>query len=676
MADDIIEEGQVANESVKPEKKRGRPKKSTSIPNEEREMITMSHDDEEVNLAERQYEMKNGVGKVKSVPEQVTLDQIQSRWKSIFSRYANLGIESIMGSWGERVASTSNPFIQNQRIKQINSRPAKLDKKELAACLSDPESNEQSLRSVSLSLYYTNYIYYSILQMYRNTPKYHYYASPLYIGADKKKSKEKLKEDSIKVDRLLKKFNPKLTFKTIATQVAIEGKCSYLVRTSYSKDDVDFLVLQKLNSDNCKIVRFGSKQQFVTSFNMSIFLQAGYSVDDYPQFIRDVWENMQKNNVVVLDKKGRKKINPKADLPNGHVVEVDENGNFMYWVALPQSVCYTFYSDGAHPNAFPDTLGLFEDFNDLSDYRWLQGNLLSRGVTSLLTAEVPIQKDAKAGSDATVISPDVILGYQDFFNQTVSEQYAAFFAPFNDFKLHGLESNPEALDIIYDRIRDLIATSGLSGLLPITDKPSIASVKAQEALLASKCDYLTKQFEQFLYNVINENFDLNYTWQVNIWGDVFYERDDRSAIKEMVLNGATGLTGQLLSAYDMTLEDFDGGAAYTDLFDIVITPAAGNYLYGDLLTQRTTAKESDSRDARSKEGIIETSKTGRPSLSDSAVENDNTATSKDAGNNVSDIKGDYSVHVCHRCGAELGDGEEILCDECIEQLYDDRGLYS
>jgi len=54
---------------------------------------------------------------------------------------------------------------------------------------------------------------------------------------------------------------------------------------------------------------------------------------------------------------------------------------------------------------------LFADLNDLADYRWLQGNLLSKGVNSVLTAEVPIVKDPKAGSDATVISPDTILGY-------------------------------------------------------------------------------------------------------------------------------------------------------------------------------------------------------------------------------------------------------------------------
>jgi len=38
----------------------------------------------------------------------------------------------------------------------------------------------------------------------------------------------------------------------------------------------------------------------------------------------------------------------------------------------------------------PDAIGLFNDLNELDDYRWLQANLLSKGVTSILTAEVPL----------------------------------------------------------------------------------------------------------------------------------------------------------------------------------------------------------------------------------------------------------------------------------------------
>ena len=55
-----------------------------------------------------------------------------------------------------------------------------------------------------------------------------------------------------------------------------------------------------------------------------------------------------------------------------------------------------------------------------------------------------------------------------------------------------MENQPEAMDIVFNRTRDLIATSGNSALMSITDKPSIASVKAAQSLQASKNDYLTR----------------------------------------------------------------------------------------------------------------------------------------------------------------------------------------
>ena len=585
------------------EVKRGRPKKKEAVlPNEEKENIVMSKKAEATSLLE------NEVGAVRAVPDRVTTQDIQARWHSVFKNYSSLGFDTIYQKWGQYSNSLSNPFLQNQRVKQILSNGKKLTKEELKTVVSDPEHSEESLRSVSMALYYTNFIYQTLIQLNRHTPKYNYYATPLYVK-EGDSSKKDLANDSMMVDKILKKFNPQLTLKTIATQVYAEGKCSYLVRTSYSNKDVDFLLLQKLNSDKVKITGFGSKQQFIVSFNMAIFLDPAYSVEQYPEFIRKTWEEMMNIGIVVEDKRGRRKINPKAEIPMGHILE--SNGtSYMYWVKLPQDLCYTFYSDGAHPNAFPDTIGLFTDLNDLDDYRWLQGNLLSKGVNSILTAEVPIVRDAKAGSDATVISPDSILGFSDFFMNNISANIFPFFAPFQEYKLHTLENQPESMDIIYSRIRDLIATSGNSALLPITDKPSIASVKAAEALQASKNDYLTKQFEQFLNNVINENYNLKYNWRVVLHSDIFYWRDDSKMVKELVLQGATGLLPRLLSYYDQTLEDYKGSTIYLDALDIKLDT----------------------------EDYEETNPVGRPKLEDDEIINDNTGISNDMGNNVSEIK--------------------------------------
>ena len=54
------------------------------------------------------------------------------------------------------------------------------------------------------------------------------------------------------------------------------------------------------------------------------------------------------------------------------------------------------------------------------------------------------------------------------------------------------------MDIIYDRTRDLIATSGNSALMSITDKPSIASVKAAQYIQESRVDYMVRQYESYM----------------------------------------------------------------------------------------------------------------------------------------------------------------------------------
>lgn len=615
---------------------RGRPKKKAApIINEEEKQITMS------SKEQKSIEMKQGVGAVREVPDTITLNALQQRWRDVFRDYGSLGFEAISNAWGKNVNFLNNPFLQNNRIKKINSPVKKLSKEEMQQVIDNPEYNEDTLRSVSMGLYYTNYIYQTLIHLNRNTPKYNYYASPLYVQEG---DKEGIKKDSQKVDKILKSFNPQLTFKTIATQVNAQGKCSYLVRTSYNKKDVDFLVLQKLNSEMVKITGFGSKQQFVASFNMAIFLEPAYDVSQYPTFIRDIWAQMTGNGIIVEDKRNRRfKINPKAEIPMGHILESGENGTYMYWVKLPQDLCYTFYTDGAHPNAFPDTIGLFTDLNDLADYRWLQGNLLSKGVNSILTAEVPLTRDAKPGSDATIVSPDTILGYQDFFASNISANIFPFFAPFTDYELHTLENQPESMDIIYSRIRDLIATSGNSALLSITDKPSIASVKAAEALQASKNDYLTRQFQSFLNNVINDSFDLKYNWNVTLWGDVFYWRDDVKITKELVLSGMHGLLPKLLSAQDQTLEDYRGATLYLDALDIKLD---------------------------TEEVEEETNPVGRPKLEDDEIENENTGTSNDMGNNVSEIK--LSTRFCAKCGKVLTSRENIICDDCLEEVYEER----
>ena len=588
---------------------------------------------------------------------QVSFNDVQNKWNEIFvKRGARSFAESPINS-GFFQAYLNNPFLQNSRVKQVSSQPSDKTKDDIKALIQSPQGNEQGLRETSALTYYQNYLYNQLVRLQRDIPEYKIYALP----TKKRNASDYTKEDLDEADyvncEIIDKNNLPLEFKTITTQVNIEGKCTYLVRKSWTKDvkikdrKVNYLKLQKLPSDYVKITGFGSKQYYTVSLNMMIFMMPGWDISFFPPYIGEIWEEMKSNGLIDKDKNGRLSIIPQnlKPLRNSHILEATNN-SYAYWVKLDQEDAYTFGQDLAHANAFPETMGMFLDFKDLEDYRWLQSSLISKTVTSILTASIPVKKDSSAGVDATLISPNMIDLYDGIISERVSSTVLPLFAPFEDFDLHTIPNQPENSNIIYNRLRDLIASTGNAALLPITDKPSIAMVKGAQALAAARAHYLTLQYKQFLTNVINEGFGLKNTYKIIIWSDI-YDKDRFKLMKEMLLGGYTGLLQPVLSYFDYNITDYQSNCAYLEALGV------------EVVIKDKTVEETSSQDKKS---------VGRQPLEEGEVENDNTAASKDAGNNVSDIKM-FSLseeRVCIKCNKELEEDENFLCAECFEEeLY-------
>lgn len=143
-------------------KKRGRPKKKesevSSVENEQSKTINMSS--EQVR------------------EEKITLSQVQERWQRVFSAYANSDFKTIAANWNGAWSQLNNPFLQNARIKQINSPAKKLDQEAVQDALSNPENSEKPLMQLSMWLYYTNYVYNLLIKLNRDTAKYNWYYLP------------------------------------------------------------------------------------------------------------------------------------------------------------------------------------------------------------------------------------------------------------------------------------------------------------------------------------------------------------------------------------------------------------------------------------------------------------------------------------------------------------------
>ena len=587
-------------------KKRGSPPKKT----------------QEVDINENKSTIRMNTNDTPTPSTPITINQVNSRLSSMFKRMSNNNISyssflEAMNGMGSNFAFGSNPFLQNQRIKTSNQKAKQNSKEVLNKALDSPEENEEIFRSQSMALYYKNYVYGNLLRLNRDIPKYFNYIVPQNI-TKKDLESDKFKQEKCFVDKFIEKFNIPLTFKNVSLQVAQEGKCSYVFRSSFtkSKHTIDYALLQKIPPQYIKYTGFGGESPLICSFNFLMFMNPMYSIQQWPDWMQNIWNELLEKGVVTTGKDGIR-FNPNNRYDNSHIIECID-GRYAYWVELPQDLVYTFGMDFSNPLAIPEAIGLFTDLNELENYKWLQTQTLLTNITNILTATVPIEKDAKGGSDAAILTPEVILGLEGDCASAINSNILPFFAPLEDFKMHSVDKIPNAMEITLDNLRNLIATSGTSALINTSDKPSIAMIKGTQNLYETKMEYLTLQYEKFINMIINKYLGLTYSYKCIIWGGTYNWRDDVKVLKEMIQNGNHGFMPRLLSAYNMTIEEYKTCYDYVDLLEIFPKEEELDITKADSDTNQN--------------GV------GRKPKEDDEIMNDNTAASIEGGQNVSDNK--------------------------------------
>jgi len=554
--------------------------------------------------------------------QRVTQAQVVDVWGDYLKKMPKFS-ENALNQLAARMWK-NNPFLQNDRIKQVSSSPHSLDKKTLDEALRNPYNSEQPLREQSMYLYFSNYIYMMLLRLNREIPEYKHYILPRDFFEEDEKTYKTVLQEMKKLEDMLDALNVPFTFKTIATQVAQEGKCSYFPRISWDGKKVNYFSLQKIPSNHIKYTKFGSKQALVVSIDLAMFLNPINSLDFYPPRIREIWDELVGMGAIApgaqMEKPG-KALRQLVTLDPNHILEVDDK-HWAYWVELDQDEAWTFCQDASHVAAIPETAGMFADFLELNNYRWLMGNLMSKGVDSILTAEIPLRTDANVGTDPTLPTADVVTLYNNMFAASVNANVYPYFGPFKNFKLHTVDTDPKIMDIVNNAIRDVIATSGNSALLTLTDKPSIAAIKTAQALAASKAEYLTKQFMAFLNRFLPPALELKNDYKIYLWSDIF-NIEWFKVQKELLLAGNHSMLPLILSKYDQTIFEAKSAETLLKMMGLEL-----RYLPGVGAVDTPTGVTVGSRG-----GII-----GRPRKEDSEIDNDNTGDASDGGDNVSEIK--------------------------------------
>lgn len=554
-----------------------------------------------------------------------------------------------------------NPFLQNNRLKLINILPQELSGEALYAALQEPQNHEFELRGASWSLSATQYLYYKIIREAADIPLFKYYFTPPLLEDKRGYNKPEFKQELSFVESWAYTLGIAPTFKRIALDVKREGKSTYVFRQSIEEGrekKINYVSFQKLPSAYTKLTAIG-ELGYIASFNLLIFLNPAFLPSQYPDYIQEIWEDLTKNKIVYVNPKTKQFSCDYSRLAgysfanrNGDTIRgiIEKNSDtYMYWVQLPQDLCFTFASDTSHPWAVPDTMGLFTALQELTDYSVLAGMITSSPLTAVLTGEAEACPNAQPGQDQTVLSPHTMLAFQNAFDEMVSGNIQGFFAPFKDLKLQSLPDIPNASNIKTSAVQNFISVAGEGGIIAATDKPSVAMIKGAQLLAAAQADFVTRQFEAVLNKVLNTWCGLDNFWKIHIWGDIYSFENTVSSLKEQVLMGATYLIPKLASAHDYHLIDIQATESYLETTGIC----------------RQLAKENT-------EKIEEKNPVGRPPADENNIENENTAASIDAGTNTAEGRS-YSAPQCLICGA-LIQSDEYLCPECLSKISQKEAL--
>lgn len=577
--------------------------------------------------------------------KKITIDEITGKWSDTFGQIAELstnkndqGISTTVAQWNKL-----NPFLQNQRLKNLYTHAQKFSKVNISEFLENPGSHEQELRSLSWSSSSSQQVFYNVLRRSADIPVYNYFVIPELFDQTGQYNKDDFKAEDTLVNEWLELFNVANTFKTIALEVKREGKASYLLRNKFNGEGKNrkpaFCTLQKMPTDWIKITGKG-QLGFTISFNMMYFLNIANSPSDFGDFMESAWEDMISSGVVDVDKK---RINidiaknysfsykEKTYSSSLEIIKTGRQENYLFWLRIPFDICYTFGSDNSHPWMAPDTMGLMLKLQELTDYGQLAGLIASTPLTAVLTGEIETIPNPRAGKNESVFSPEIIKGYMTQFNQATSTNVEAWMWPAKNIKLQQLSADVNASDILSEATQNFIESAGEGGLTIVTDKPNVAQVNVAKQLAASQQRYVTLQFENVMNYILKHKLGFKFDWKIRIWGDIFNLENDKKYLKEVVANGNVALLPKLMSAEGISMRDTKAITEYIKTLGFY-----KDFMTYTLLKSAELQQQAAEEAAKDGEGQGSESGPGRPSIPEQDVDNDETARSKENGTDTTD----------------------------------------
>lgn len=529
---------------------------------------------------------------------------------------------------------TANPFVQNDRVKNISSKPDLISKDEIVKCLLSPNNSERELRQLSDALVWTAYPYFKLIKTTADILTYRHYIYPKYIDESDAKTTEFKREWQL-AERINEAMKPSQIAHEATMMAMREGKAFYLLRRDIDRSHlkVNYCFLQQLPQDWVKIVGYNNISKYSVAFNLMYFTKAGTDIYQYGDLFEPYMEDFYQvvNPTYETTKRGKTKVVFSSIANNAKKLKKNafgspdiyyENGRWFYWVTLPADKIWTFEIDDSSRNVISPLAGLMLSMSQIAQYENLQLELLANPLVALLHGEIETYDNSQTQmEDQYKLSPSGRQFFEALWYQMMALNNTGgigfYAAPLKNMKLEQLAEAPNATNISSEGYSYIMMKSG-NGLLPLSTEPRAGMVEYSSKIESQygRCIYRT--FEN-LMNFIYQDAGLKREWRFRMFGNIFTEeRDKETARKGMTL-------GILLD----TLK-YDALNGHSLLDDMAISDAinASGILNKRIpLVTSYTAKQTDSNlppQAQIDEG-------GRPSAEMGDIESEGQESSFDAG---------------------------------------------
>lgn len=464
------------------------------------------------------------------------------------AKFNEMPMDAIFRAYDRAV--DNNPWIQNRRVKTVNTLPAEYGKDAIGEAIKAPGANEKMLRGTHHALESTAYPMLKIRKVYTDLMTYRHYTAPAYLWEKQQAKSPEFRREMALLEKFSESLDVGANAHKITGQAIQEGKVFYFVRYEIDKshNSVKYAFMQKLPSDWVKIVGYNNISGYTVSFNLFYFLTPGTNWrqfgDLFLPYLDDFDAVVEPPKGAVFASKWRvnmDKFNEKKNLAGNPEVYV-QNGQWAYWVTLPIDRIWTFEIDDTNPNVVSPFTGLYLSMTSIAQYEQVQLELVQNPLIAVMTGEIPYRSDTAGGSkdDCYKLSQGGRILFETLWYNMLSQNNTSgiglFLAPAENLKLHQLSEAPSATQISTNGYGYAIEKSGLSGLIPINDNPRAGTVNISVQMEARYCQRIYQQFERMM-NYLYGEMNLKYSWKFHMFGDIYSDEKMRAEMHKSMSLG-------------------------------------------------------------------------------------------------------------------------------------------